>query len=513
MKVDGGICRADGRAWAGRSGGGPAEPNPGLVGAWTCRSARSSPGGHCPAGARLHRSRKDGFILVGVLVVVMLASMVAISLMFQMRVEEESTSAGLGGHHAWAAAMAGVRKAMRSLSTNELETIDWRDNPDYFRAQPVFDDGSEQWRFTVFTGSGDLDAPIRHGLSAEAGKLNVNVATEEALNALPAVEPILSQALLDFIDEDNLPNPEGAEQAYYDTLARPYQIHNGPLKTLDELLLVRGFTKAILYGEDANQNFRLDANEDDGEARFPPDNANGALNAGLRPYLTVVSYEPNLTAGGEARAVIDDASSALPTNGLPDLTVEFIEALRRNKAPVGHPAALLEETRTLKDEEGKEREYSSGVGVEELPAALDLMSDTNAPTLFGKIHVGAASAAVLQTIPGIDESLAEAIVSARAGLTEEQLQTPAWLFSEGVVDAELFRKIAPRLTARGYQYSFRVLGYGARSGQFRLLEVIVDTAGGDPRVIYLRDLTRLGLPFEVDSEAELSAGDAVGGAF
>jgi len=464
-----------------------------------------------PSNAR--RSKVSAFILVGVLIVVMLASMIAISLMFQMRVEEESASAGMGSDQAWAAAMAGVQKAMLALSTNSVESIDWRDNPDYFRAQAVFDEGSEQWFFSVFTGSGDLDEPIRYGLSDEAGKLNVNHASESALNRLPAVEPILSQALLDFIDADNAPNPEGAEQAYYDTLARPYAIHNGPLKTVDELLLVRGFTKAVLYGEDANQNFRLDGNEDDGEARFPPDNANGALNSGLRPFLTVFSYEPNLTLNGETRAVIDDASSVLPTNGLPDLTVEFIKALRRDQAPVGHPAALLEETRTLKDELGKEREYNSGVGAEELPAVLDLLSDTNAPTLFGKINVNTASATVLQTVPEIDEALAEAIVSARAGLSEEQLQSTAWLFSERVVDAEAFRKVARHLTARGFQYSFRSLGYGVKSGRFRLLEVVVDTADGEPRITYLRDLTRVGLPFSLENPDEMALGDATGGLF
>lgn len=459
----------------------------------------------CDKGRLSHRRERNcAFILVGVLIVVMLAAMISVSLLFQMRTEEESTSAGMGSSYAKAAAMAGIRKAIQALSTNSFETIDWRDNPDYFQAQLVFDDGSEQWHFTVFTGSGDLDAPVRHGLSDEAGKLNINRTTEESLNGLPQVEPILSQALLDFIDTDNSPNAEGAEQAYYDTLTRPYKIHNGPLVTVDELLLVRGFTKAVLYGEDANLNFRLDGNEDDGEARFPPDNANGALNPGLRPFLTVSSYEPNVTSNGVARAVIGAAASALPTNGLPGLTIEYIETARRNKETILHPASLLEATKTMKDAEGKDREYTSGVGAEELPAVLDLLSNTNATELFGLINVNTASATVLRTVPGIDESLAEAIVSARAGLPEEFQQTTAWLFSENVVDVEVFREIAPRLTGRGFQYSFRVIGYGITSGQFRMFEVVLDTAKGEPEIVYLRDITRLGLPFPLENPDELA---------
>jgi len=93
------------------------------------------------------------------------------------------------------------------------------------------------------------------------------------------------------LDADDTARAEGAEQEYYDGLPRPYTVRNGPLDTIEELLLVRGFTPARFYGEDANQNFRLDPNEDDGDERTPADNKDGKLDLGLRPFLTVVSYE------------------------------------------------------------------------------------------------------------------------------------------------------------------------------------------------------------------------------
>ena len=49
----------------------------------------------------------------------------------------------------------------------------------------------------------------------------------------------MAAALLDYIDEDDVPRPEGAEQEYYSALPRPYRIRNGPLASLDELLLVQ----------------------------------------------------------------------------------------------------------------------------------------------------------------------------------------------------------------------------------------------------------------------------------
>jgi hypothetical protein len=55
------------------------------------------------------------FVLLGVLVVVMLLSMIALSLLFRMRSEETAGSTGSGSEQAWAAAMSGVREAMRGI--------------------------------------------------------------------------------------------------------------------------------------------------------------------------------------------------------------------------------------------------------------------------------------------------------------------------------------------------------------------------------------------------------------
>ena len=35
------------------------------------------------------------------------------------------------------------------------------------------------------------------------------------------------------------------------------------------------------------------------------------------------------------------------------------------------------------------------------------------------------------------------------------------------------------------------------SGRYRVLEAVVDVAAPAPRVVYLRDITRLGLPFDL----------------
>ena len=72
----------------------------------------------------------------------------------------------------------------------------------------------------------------------------------------------IAAAIIDWIDQDD--NTEsGAETDYYATLDPPYAAKNGPFDTIEELLLVKGVTPEILYGEDANRNGVLDPNEND----------------------------------------------------------------------------------------------------------------------------------------------------------------------------------------------------------------------------------------------------------
>ena len=71
------------------------------------------------------RYSSQGFVLVAVLVVIMLASMVAISLMFRLRAEETAAAAGAGSEQGWAAAMSGVYEAMRLARQSVPGELDW----------------------------------------------------------------------------------------------------------------------------------------------------------------------------------------------------------------------------------------------------------------------------------------------------------------------------------------------------------------------------------------------------
>lgn len=442
-----------------------------------------------------------GFVLVGVLIVVMLLSMIALSLMFRMRSEETAGATGSASEQGWATAMSGVREAMRLASAFQPGDTTWMDAPERFKDRVLYDDGGEEWRWTLY--SANPEGGIRFGLTDEGSKLNLNAATTSMVSRLPGMKTSLTDALLDFVDADDIPRPEGAEQEYYNALPQPYRIHNGPLSTVEQLLLVRGFTPAVVLGEDANRNFSLDPNEDDGDEREPPDDADGRLQPGLLPLLTVYSREPNIDRTGRRRFNLNTPDAALTdTNDLPPAFVAFVSELGASKSVVLDPAELLEATVTLKGPDGQDRAVPTGIGKESLALVLDRFTGSAEAELVGRINVNTAPASVLQLVPGIDNALAENILSARRNLPAERRSSVAWIHIENLVEADRFREIAPFLTTRSLQYRFNVVGYGARSGKFRVLEAVIDVASPPARLVYLRDLTRLGLPFPIELEAE-----------
>ena len=64
----------------------------------------------------------------------------------------------------------------------------------------------------------------------------------------------LIQAMKDWIDDDGdldlVRDPGGAEREYYLSLSPPYEPRNGPLQSVEELLLIKGMTPELFYGNE-----------------------------------------------------------------------------------------------------------------------------------------------------------------------------------------------------------------------------------------------------------------------
>ncbi len=207
---------------------------------------------------------------------------------------------------------------------------------------------------TISTGTGSSGtsssgtSPSGSTSGASSGTTASAASPQSRLLMIPGMDEELADAILDFLDDDESPRTSGCESDYYKSLTPAYSAKNGALESLDELLLVRGVTALLLYGEDWNRNGLLDPNENDGNTSWPPDNSDGILNLGWSAYLTVFGREKNLQFDGTPRVNINNNDLAslfdkLETN-FDAATAQFVIAFRvntqtQNQTGGGTPAA------------------------------------------------------------------------------------------------------------------------------------------------------------------------------
>jgi len=513
--------------------------------------------------------RPRAIILPVVLVLVGLLSLTMAGFIFFVRAETEGILAYADGQQARLAAESGLEEVIALLREERDNVAAWYDVPDRFRHALVWAEGYERdsdpvrelgsrrelferggpmtpaWRSSVvaqrFDGPEDT---MRFGLTPESAKLHLNAATDEQLTGL--LTPLLLDlqidnpqdlidAILDWRDEDSDTREGGAENEYYNALdpGPPYNAKNGPFDSVEELLLVKGVTAAVLYGEDVNRNGILDENEDDGEESFPYyDNGDGVLDYGIAPFLTVWAREvdtaldnrPRISLYNDAATIqaqlaaytdADEEEEEEEPEVLSPESLAFILEIAGNQQVLGQmrsPADLYagEEAPDVDPNDpnaagGLPTELAaSPVMLEEMPYIMDRFStrppqQANQP-IFGLININAAPLRVLMTIPNMTEELAAAIVGARLEYDADTLRTTAWPLTTATLDAATFRAIAPYITTKAYQFHVEVVGYADHRKTARRLEWIVEMVGPLAQIKYHRDLTRLGLAWPLDDE-------------
>ena len=357
---------------------------------------------------RRHNVPADNAIaLVGVLVIVGLLSMIAISLMFRMQAAATASASTLRSEQAWVVALSGLDRAIDVVSDSSRTSEGWIDNPTDFEHQLVYDDGSDQWYFSVFRRGVLETDEIIFGVLDEASKLPLNVTNVLQLMKVPNMSLPAAEALADFVDGDSIARDNGAEQDSYDLLPVPYSIPNKPVSFLDELLLAQGVSAGHLYGEDANRNHKLDANENDADALFPPDNQDGTLSGGLHRFFTLHSRDWNVNRNNQPRLDINTVALDPEPAGLTDETVDFLEAKRKAGQPIVSLANLVNATLIVTEENQAQRELKSGVGAGDLGQLLDRFTTDAKQIRLERVNINTAPASILAQVGGHRRSLGQ----------------------------------------------------------------------------------------------------------
>jgi general secretion pathway protein K len=200
------------------------------------------------------RHRRGSALLIALWTIALLALLV-LTFTFDIFLETKLTAYARSRRRAEYLAFSGISVAemlldrQRSVSGDETEDVTASDT--WYPAALLLSRGSSA-TVTAPLGGGT----IRLTITPEPGKRNINKLTDEDWEGILKVGdmpqeywPELIDAFNDWIDPDSLPRSDGAETTdHYGTLPKPYQARNGPVDTVRELLLVKGFSEAVLSG-------------------------------------------------------------------------------------------------------------------------------------------------------------------------------------------------------------------------------------------------------------------------
>jgi DNA uptake protein ComE-like DNA-binding protein len=503
------------------------------------------------AGRRVPSRARPGFVILAVLIVVVVLSLAAYRFTDLMTAEYRAAARSQDAAQARHAARSGVHYAAAMLSDpgilyGELGGDPYSDGA--FAPQTVRpgDVPRTEARFVLVAavpdGSGGFTQ--RFGCVVdEAGKLNINTLIQldpagqvlyDALMLLPNMTSELADAIVDWVDGDDDSRDSGAESDYYLGLGQPYRAKNGPLNSLDELLLVRGVTPQVLFGNDRNRNGVAD-----------DDPGGGSLDRGLADYLTVYGRELNVDSQGTLRTNVNEAddlpalyeklagrlpqeladfimaykmfsvsttSTAVPTGTVAGGTAELnaavsatLSAVPTNRRRLKTLLDLVTARVTLPAAPGAPAGTPQVVVTSPLadPAKFaamfaDLMDKTTTTTnveLTPRVNVNTAPREVLVAL-GMTEEEADAVVTQRDAQTPSDPATlsGAWVVTSGALSQDTFRKLEKYLTGKTMVYRVQSVGYFGRGGPVARVEAVLDTNQGAPRFLYFRDLTDLDSP-------------------
>lgn len=532
---------------------------------------------------KLQRSakRRRGIILVIVLVVVVVLSLAAYSFSDLMVSHHRVASVNGKQLQARMLVQSGVEAIKQYLATDEatrLEAGGHFNNPTYFQTAVVIPEQDPLYRgcFTVvapyFDELGLSAGGVRYGLEDESSRLNMNMLLiadtavpnggRTLLMSLPGMTEEVADAILDWIDEDDDAREFGAEFSdYYSTLSPAYEPRNGPLQTVEELLLVAGVTPQLLFGADFNRNGMIDQHEQTMSTSLGLTTATdlatsdptGSTNRGLSAYLTLYSNERNASSDGfprihlnneDLQALHDELSEIFsaewanfivayrlygPTEGgngnagqgesAADLQLDLSQP---PQASFGQVLDLIGATVTIQQGgQGGNNQQSTVINspfqndvlsmATYMTSLMDNCSVSDSESIPGRINVNEAARELLLGIPAVDaasgelimsEELVDQIVELRASVTEDNAvarSNESWLLSEAVVNLEQMKALMPFVCGGGDVFRCQIVGYFQGGGPSSRAEVVFDATSTEPRELFWRDISHLGRGYALET--------------
>ncbi len=437
----------------------------------------------------LRRTRPvAGSVLIGVLWCVVLLAVIVVGVLHTARLDLT-----LGKHHsdriqAHYLALAGIEKAKALLYEDALirsrssthHGAGLYNSPSEFRDVPL-----GRGRFRVFrAGRDDEGGGVIFGVSDEESRLNINVAEVSELTKIQGLTSDVAAAIVDWRDGDSTVTPGGAEAPYYESLQPAYTPRNGPFPTLRELLMVRGISHDLLFGEPANRVSAGAVTETASLGTSPSEDEETVLpEAGWAALLTAFSTVHEVDASGVDLINLQTADESALT-GVRGVTAEIARAIvaQRGRNQFQSVADLLDVAPAPPAGQraiqfgGRGPGGDPGGGAKVIGETLfkeiaDHFTIEDRTTHPGAVNINTADVEVLLCLPGMNRQLAQAIVTRRRA--NGYFPHIAALLDVPGLSREIFKQVAPKVTARSETFRILCEGRAGSAGTRQRIEAVV----------------------------------------
>lgn len=476
-------------------------------------------------------ANRRGVVLFMVVSIVLMLTLLTYGFLIAMR--NQNLSAAQSGDHLQARQAAfSARELVCFVLESSLEKrmqmggID--SNSELFqRISLALEDNEEEFESSGFVVSNHTGAIF--GVDNQSGKIALSTLlamdiespgwARECLLRLPDMDETLADHILDWIDADDEPREFGAESSFYIDSGMVPPRNNVP-PSLDELTRIPGINEKLIWGVRMSRDSQSGSDESTGGG----DAGEDVSSNGWSEYLTVYSGERNETFEGDPRIDLNSKDLADLHSRLAEKSgveiANYVVLVRqfglREKDSAGSESEsarqialnavqidltvppiyeienkleLFDSSVTMGAEDESEKTYvksplspsSTNLG-DLLIGFLDGTTTDANSVIRGRVNLNLAPRVVLMSVPGIDETLADQIISNREA-QKNGAKTCFWLLETGLVNMETMRQIEPWVTNRGEVCRFLCGGWSDSRSAPLVFDVTVDATSGNAKQI------------------------------
>jgi competence ComEA-like helix-hairpin-helix protein len=463
--------------------------------------------------------RRRGSILVGVLWCMVLLSVLVIGVLHTSRMDLQVVKNYGDRVQAHYLALAGVERTKALLyqdvqtrqQTAKNHTGSYYDDSKDFKDVPL-----GRGKIQVFHRAPQEEGGgIIYGISDEESRLNLNSASPNQFTNLAGMTPDILSAIMvwrspatqDPAAQDNAnqgpATQGGANSDYYMSLRPPYLARNGPFQTVRELLMVRGVTPALLLGNDQNQNGFLDSDDDPADQEADGSKPPTPVMQGWDALLTVTDTDKDVDASGKDRVnaqTADEATLSTVSGITPDIARaivsyrgqhqlqsldDLLSVTPQNQNQGGANGNQQANANQPGNQGGSGNSGSPVISQELLEQIADGLTLASATDLPGLININTASLDVLICLPGVEASLAQAIINYRK--STGYFDNVAGLLKVDGMTRDIFKQVVPLVTARSETFRIICEGKINSSGASQRIEEIVHIGRSDIETLAYRE--------------------------